>query len=339
VDIHVNHIAKRFGSVVALRETSFTIKQGEFVSLLGPSGCGKTTLLRLLAGLEQPDQGDIQFGQQTVFSAERNIHVSPMKRNIGMVFQDFALWPHLTVFENVAFGLRARKKKQSLREKVEWALQKVRLAPYADRYPHQLSGGQQQRVSFARAFVTEPGLILLDEPLSALDAQLREELRAEFVQLVQELQLTAVYVTHDQHEALAMSDRIFILNSGQILQRGTPEELYHRPVHRFVAEFIGKVNVYDDQKLFRPEKLSDHRTSIEDEMFSAKVIRVAFLGDRYEVLVRVDHRQWIAYCRERPALGETINVYLHPQSLYTINGKDDSDVLHSKEVAHHAHFA
>ena len=194
------------------------MKQGEFTTLLGPSGCGKTTLLRMIAGLEEPDKGEIYFGDQCMYSAKK-IKTSPHERNIGMVFQDFALWPHMTVFENVAFGLRATKQTNHLREKVEDAIKRVRLQGMEKRYPHELSGGQQQRVAFARAIVTKPHFILFDEPLSALDAILREEMRIELMDIVHSIGLTALYVTHDQIEAMSMSDQIIVMKQGEVLQK------------------------------------------------------------------------------------------------------------------------
>jgi iron(III) transport system ATP-binding protein len=238
-------VSKRFGEVQALAPVSLEIVRGEFVGILGPSGCGKTTLLRCLAGLETPDRGRIAFDDRDVFDADRRLHEPPHKRGIGMVFQDLALWPHLTVFENVAYTLRARKDRTDLRERVHEALAKVQLPTQADRYPHQLSGGQQQRVAFARAVVDRPAVLLMDEPLSALDAALRIDLRAELTAITKQLGLTAVYVTHDQHEAMSMADRILVMEDGHVRQDGAPETIYQRPMTRFVADFIGRLNPFD----------------------------------------------------------------------------------------------
>lgn len=250
--LRLEGVAKRFGGVQALAPLDLTIGSGEFLGVLGPSGCGKTTLLRCLAGLETPDEGTISFGDQVVFDGTRGIQVPPQSRGIGMVFQDLALWPHLDVFENVAFTLRARKDTKDLTARVEAALEQVRLAGYGDRYPHQLSGGQQQRIAFARAVVNRPAVLFMDEPLSALDAALRIDLRAELTALTKELGLTAVYVTHDQEEAMSMSDRILVMEEGHVRQDGLPEAIYQRPSSFFVADFIGRLNLLD-----RPEHYLD----------------------------------------------------------------------------------
>ena len=238
-------VSKRFGDVQALAPLDLEISQGQFVGVLGPSGCGKTTLLRCLAGLEQPDTGRIRFGDRTVVDVEARVQEPPQRRGLGMVFQDLALWPHLTVFENVAYTLRARKDTTDLEDRVHDALAKVQLPIHADRYPHQLSGGQQQRVAFARAVVDRPPVLLMDEPLSALDAALRVDLRAELTALTRSLGLTAVYVTHDQHEAMSMADRILVMQDGFVRQDGAPETVYQRPTSRFVAGFIGRLNSLD----------------------------------------------------------------------------------------------
>ncbi|WP_025026704.1 ABC transporter ATP-binding protein [Caldalkalibacillus mannanilyticus] len=330
MELIVQEVSKSYHSMIALHPTSFRVAKGEFISLLGPSGCGKTTLLRILSGLEEAESGEIRLDEQMIFSKRANKNVPTTERGMGMVFQDFALWPHMTVFENVAFGLRATRKTQHLKEKVEWALQKVRLQGLKDRFPHQLSGGQQQRVSFARAIVTEPRLILLDEPLSALDAMLREELRSELVTLVKELQFTALYVTHDQGEAMSMSDRIFLMNEGRILQEGSPEELYNQPNHPFVAQFIGKSNFITQTSFFRPEKISFHQKSIDDYVYQGVIEQILYQGDRYEVYVRVQNYQWTMYFAERPQVGETISFYLHPQDIIELTHLNREDETNEK---------
>ena len=226
---------------------SFEIKKGELFTLLGPSGCGKTTTLRAIAGLETPETGRILLDEREMFNSKTGANVALYDRDIGMVFQSYAIWPHMSVFENAAYPLRvSRKKKHSQREieqKVMAVLEMVGLAEFAKRSSTQLSGGQQQRLALARAFTREPRLLLLDEPLSNLDAQLREQMRVELKRLQQETGVTAIYVTHDQSEALAISDRIAVMNAGLIVQVGTPKEIYSRPASEFVANFIGRTNL------------------------------------------------------------------------------------------------
>ena len=225
------------GGTVAVDDVSLSIAAGEFVSLLGPSGSGKTTTLKMLAGFEHPDMGDIRVADRSM------VKVPASKRNIGMVFQNYALFPHMTVFDNVAFPLRMRKRpKAEIKAAVEEVLAMMHLQPMADRYPKQLSGGQQQRVALARAIVFSPPLLLMDEPLGALDRKLRQEVQYELKRIQRKLGLTVVYVTHDQDEALFLSDRIAIMNGGKIAQIGTPPALYQDPDSRFVAEFLGESN-------------------------------------------------------------------------------------------------
>jgi iron(III) transport system ATP-binding protein len=237
ISIRIQKLTKRFGPVTALHGLDLVVEPGELFFLLGPSGCGKTTLLRCMAGFYIPEEGRILFGDEDV------TRLAPHKRNTGMMFQSYALWPHMTVAENVAFGLEERKLPAAeIRTKVGEALESVHMAAYAQRRPNQLSGGQQQRVALARALVIRPRCLLLDEPLSNLDAKLRLEMRLEIRRVCKEFRLTTVYVTHDQKEALSVSDRMAILESGRILQVGTPQEVYRRPSCRTVADFIGETN-------------------------------------------------------------------------------------------------
>lgn len=238
MNIKLIGVTKRFKTVEVLSNVDLHVRAGELFTLLGPSGCGKTTTLRLIAGFYVPDEGKIMFGEREVQ------HIPTFKRNIGMVFQNYALWPHMTVYRNVAYGLQFKKE-----PKAEWprivneALAKVGLVGYEDRYPGQLSGGQQQRVALARALALNPDVLLLDEPLSNLDAKIRGSVRAEIRKIQQALGITTVYVTHDQEEALTLSDRIGIMREGQLVQIGTPHDLYERPATRFVADFIGSNNL------------------------------------------------------------------------------------------------
>ncbi len=239
--VTVRNVSKAFGDNVVLKEFNQTFADHEFITLLGPSGCGKTTMLRMIAGFEKPSSGEILIGDKVVSSDK--VFLPPEKRDIGMVFQSYAVWPHMTVFENVAYPLRIKKMKREQADRdVERALEIVHLSQYRDRIPSQLSGGQQQRVALARALVAKPTLLLLDEPLSNLDAKLRESMRFEIKEIQKALGITVVYVTHDQTEAMAMSDRIILINRGVVQQVASPEEIYNRPVNQFVADFLGKVD-------------------------------------------------------------------------------------------------
>jgi ABC-type Fe3+/spermidine/putrescine transport system ATPase subunit len=238
VEISIREVVKRFGAVTAVDRADLAVHDGELFTLLGPSGCGKTTLLRLLAGFYQPDAGEIRFGDRVVSG------LPPYERNIGMVFQNYALWPHMTVAGNVAYGLKLRKLGATeVAARLAEGLRKVNLTGFESRYPGQLSGGQQQRVALARALVLNPDILLLDEPLSNLDAKIRVQVRAEIRKLQRELGITTIYVTHDQEEALSLSDRVAVMKDGRVLQVGAPKELYERPRTRFVADFVGTNNL------------------------------------------------------------------------------------------------
>jgi len=247
VAVHVESISKKFshpvkGEVYAARNVSLSVQPGEFLTLLGPSGCGKTTTLRMIAGFEKPDTGRILFGDQEVTRLSAN------RRNIGFVFQNYALFPHLTVFENIAYGLQVRGlSSQDIQREVQAVLELVGLPGFERQFPAQMSGGEQQRVAVARAIVIKPQVLLFDEPLSNLDAKLRIQMRTEIRQLQRRLSITTIYVTHDQEEAMAVSDRICVMNSGQIVQVGSAEDLYYRPQNPFVAQFIGRVNMLKGQ--------------------------------------------------------------------------------------------
>ena len=247
----VENLRKTFeaqnGLVNAVDGVGFTVASGKLLTLLGPSGCGKTTTLRCIAGLERPHAGRISIDGRDVYNSEGNLFVPPNERGIGMVFQSYAIWPHMTVFENVAFPLRVAKgvrySRTEIAEKVKIALEKVRLGGYEGRAATQLSGGQQQRLALARGLVREPTLLLLDEPLSNLDAKLREQMRFELKRLQLELGITTLYVTHDQAEALALSDEVLVMSGGKVMQRGNPTDIYRRPNSEFVADFIGSTNL------------------------------------------------------------------------------------------------
>jgi iron(III) transport system ATP-binding protein len=240
VTVELNGVSKRFREVVAASDVSFHVQEGELFFLLGPSGCGKTTTLRIVAGFYKPDAGDVLFDGQSV------VDTPPHRRNTGMVFQNYALWPHMTVYDNIAYGLKIRRVPMQDRvARAREVLRIVKMEDYATRYPNQLSGGQQQRVALARALVLEPDVLLLDEPLSNLDAKLRLETREEIKRIQKDLEITSIYVTHDQEEALIMADRLAIMNEGEIEQVGSPREVYNQPRNRFVAEFIGETNAFE----------------------------------------------------------------------------------------------
>jgi iron(III) transport system ATP-binding protein len=242
-EVSVQHLSKTFGATTVLEQVDFTVDDGEFFTLLGPSGCGKSTTLNCIAGLERPTGGRIAVGDTTFVDVDRKVFLGAEQRNLGMVFQSYALWPHMTVAANLAMPLKIRKVgRDEQARRIADALDKVGLTHLRDRFPHQLSGGQQQRVALARALVYSPGVLLLDEPLSNLDAKLREQARAWLKRLQKDLGITTVYVTHDQDEALALSDRIAVLSEGDMLQIGTPHEIYEQPAVAAVAAFVGRCN-------------------------------------------------------------------------------------------------
>jgi len=327
--VTVDNLFKKFqvkeGVVGAVNDVSFSVPEGAFFTLLGPSGCGKTTILRCLAGLERPEKGRIHIGGREVFSSERNVYVHTSQRAIGMVFQSYAIWPHMTVFQNVAYPLRVKgTDKAQINKRVNETLEIVGLGGLGPRQATRLSGGQQQRVALARALVAEPQLLLLDEPLSNLDAKLRAQMRVELKRLQTQLGKTAIYVTHDQQEALTMSDVLAVMNEGKIIQIGAPEMVYSRPKNRFAAEFIGSSNIFsgritgsDNQGIvpvetadglilatldpethldtkqvilsIRPEKISIKalEEKAEGNCFSGHVENLVFQGENIEYQVRV----------------------------------------------------
>ena len=244
--ITVNHLTKRFGSVIAVNDVSLTIDPGSFLTLLGPSGCGKTTLLRCIAGLEEPDEGEIFIGDKLIYSHKKGISLPSGQRDLGLVFQNYALWPHMTVYKNMTFALEIQKlSKQEMDKRVKESLAEVQMAGYEDRYPREMSGGQQQRIAVARMLAYRPKVFLMDEPLSNLDARLRMDMRTELKRLHHVSGATTIYVTHDQIEAMTMSTKIAVMKEGVIQQLETPDKVYHYPANLFVADFIGnpKINL------------------------------------------------------------------------------------------------
>jgi iron(III) transport system ATP-binding protein len=347
--------------VFAVKDVSFTVQPGELFTLLGPSGCGKSTTLRSIAGLEQPDSGVVSVGGSVLFAAgagtQKRVNVPANKRGLGMVFQSYAIWPHMTVFENVAFPLRVRARKQrpnkrEIDERVHRVLETMELLQYADRHATKLSGGQQQRLALARAIVVEPSLLLLDEPLSNLDAKLRESLRFELKRLQRELGITSIYVTHDQIEALSLSSNIAVMRAGEIVQLGKPRDIYENPDNKFVAEFIGTSNFIDgtvkarnggryvvethDGRLtldaaldvspgtevvvsIRPEAvmLTTERPVDAVNVWEGNVTTRAFLGDAVDHVVSVGKRDIRARCLPHisHAPGTTVYMQMDPAKL------------------------
>jgi len=278
VDIRVDHVVKKYGNNTVIPDLSVNIRQGEFFTLLGPSGCGKTTLLRMIAGFNSIEGGSIYFNDKRINDLD------PSKRNIGMVFQNYAIFPHLTVRKNVAFGLKNKKlPKEEIKQKTEQFMALMKISEYADRLPEKLSGGQQQRVALARALAIEPEVLLMDEPLSNLDAKLRVEMRSAIKEIQNRLGITTVYVTHDQEEAMAVSDRIAVMNLGVIQQIGTPKSLYQRPANRFVATFIGRSNIMEaTAKVEGKEK-----SIVFNNGYTVKMDNLTDVKDKEKVIVSV----------------------------------------------------
>jgi len=346
--VRVTMLAKSFAdrerAVAAVDGVSFEVPEGKFYTLLGPSGCGKTTTLRCLAGLESPDAGEIEIAGELVYSSTRGIFVRPDNRPIGMVFQSYAIWPHMNVFDNVAFPLQVGKQhfsRAEIRRRVEQSLALVQLDGLEGRMAPQLSGGQQQRLALARALIREPRLLLLDEPLSNLDAQLRERMRSELRDLQQRLQITTVFVTHDQIEALSMSDRMAVMQNGRIVQEGTPREIYTTPQTQFVAQFIGSTNVVDGHLVpaiggaglvrlatdlgeiefpssadgqgngqprlaIRPEDVVVHQAAFQGlNVVMGRVAKVDFLGGYLDCQIAV--RDTTVFTRQHPSLALEVN--------------------------------
>jgi iron(III) transport system ATP-binding protein len=330
-ELLIENLNKRFGPVHAVEDVNLRVADGEFVTLLGPSGCGKSTTLGAIAGLDQPTSGRIRVGNKTYFDGDKGIFLPPEARNCGLVFQSYALWPHMTVYDNVVFPLTLRKVSAVDRKRrVAECLALVEMERFQKRYPHELSGGQQQRVALARTLVYQPKILLLDEPLSNLDAKLRDRARTWLAELRTRLGLTTIYVTHDQVEALALSDRIVVMNGGRISQIGTPQDIYERPADSFVAEFIGTTNflagevvgapgadgqtlvsLSDGQRVtiqsgrrpvlgdkvtfaYRPEQIrlaAANETATDGSIINARVVSHAYVGGRWQIALDVGGNQ------------------------------------------------
>lgn len=347
-EVRLEGVSKYFGRFKALDRVSFTVNPGEFFTLLGPSGCGKTTTLRVIAGFEIPEEGRVYIdGVDVTFK-------KPYERNTAMVFQNYALWPHMTVFDNVAYGLKVRGySRDEIRRRVNWALDLLGLKGLENRYPLQLSGGQQQRVALARAIVVEPKVLLLDEPLSNLDARLRIRVREEIVLLQRKLRITAIYVTHDQEEAMSISDRIAVMDRGRIVQIGTPWEVYSNPANLFVATFMGRSNVLDGiiagreadglyivdingLKLYGTSRESLREGDrvkvvirnedaeplegdrVQPNVIEGKVVRLSLIGFAIQVKLLLSNGETISvYLRNKTAVneGERMRVYISPEDV------------------------
>jgi ABC-type Fe3+/spermidine/putrescine transport system ATPase subunit len=305
-DVELRGVTKRFDDVVAVDNVDLTVPHGEFLSLLGPSGCGKTTTLRLIAGFEQPDEGEIRIGGADVAG------LPPYKRNVNTVFQSYALFPHMSVLDNVAYGLKQRGLAKGERQrKAREALELVQLPELAERKPKQLSGGQQQRVALARALVMEPKVLLLDEPLGALDLKVRKQLQIELKRIQVRVGITFVYVTHDQEEALAMSDRVAVMNAGRIEQLGRPREIYDAPATQFVADFIGETNfvqVNGRTVAVRPERMAVARAPRDgavQEGVRGEVVTAMVVGPLLQWVVRTETGEELLVRQQRTGNGDT----------------------------------
>lgn len=314
-ELIIENMSRDFGSFHATRDINFHIADGEFVTLLGPSGCGKSTTLAAVAGLDRPTQGIIRTTEQVFFDSNRKLFLPAEDRNCGLVFQSYALWPHLTVFDNVAFPLKLRRIPTPERKRmIEQVLALVEMEPFTGRYPHELSGGQQQRVALARTLVYKPSILLLDEPLSNLDAKLRERARVWLGELKRQLKMTTLYVTHDQSEALTLSDRIVIMDKGRIVQIGTPEEIYENPAEAFVADFIGTSSFFPGTV----DIMRDGDALVRfagGATLSVAARRAVSTGSSVKVSVRPERLQILSKASEAPAeAGAVLNARIRSRS-------------------------
>ena len=346
--ISFENVNKFYEDTHVLKNINFEIEKGKFYTLLGPSGCGKTTILRIIAGFTDVSNGKVTLNGEDVTK------LPPNKRKVNTVFQDYALFPHMNVFENIAFGLRLKKTPENIiKEKVADALKMVQLSGYENREISQMSGGQQQRVAIARALVNEPEVLLLDEPLSALDLKLRTDMQYELRELQQRLGITFIFVTHDQEEALAMSDEIFVMSKGEIVQSGTPVDIYDEPINRFVADFIGESNIVDGvmkedylvefvgkefecadagmrpnekvEIVIRPEDLT--LTSIEKGKFTVEVDTQLFRGVHYEIICYDENgNEWMIHSTRKAEVGSKVGLYFEPHDIHVMRfGESEED--------------
>ncbi len=344
--INLINISKSFGDTRVLDELNLYIRENEFLTLLGPSGCGKTTTLRIIGGFESPDQGKV------IFEGKDITKLPPNERLLNTVFQKYALFQHMTIAENIAFGLKIRKKSKTyINDKIKYALKLVNLEGYENRMPDSLSGGQQQRIAIARAIVNEPKVLLLDEPLGALDLKLRQDMQYELIRLKNELGITFVYVTHDQEEALTMSDTIVVMNQGYIQQVGTPEDIYNEPKNAFVADFIGDSNIIPSVMMedrlvnilganfacvdvgfghnkpvdvvIRPEDID--LVKPEEGVLTGRVTSLLFKGVHYEMEVMAGGREWLVHSTDLSPVGSEVGIKVDPYDIQIMNKPESED--------------
>ena len=349
--VRLNNITKSYDGQVILDDLSLFIRENEFLTLLGPSGCGKTTTLRILGGFEHPDKGSVIFEGQDITK------LPPNKRNLNTVFQKYALFPHMNIAENIAFGLKIKNKSKAyINDKIKYALKLVNLDGYENRMPDSLSGGQQQRIAIARAIVNEPKLLLLDEPLGALDLKLRQDMQYELIRLKNELGITFIYVTHDQEEALTMSDTIVVMNQGYIQQIGTPESIYNEPENAFVADFIGDSNIISATMIhdrlveilgakfdcvdegfgnntpvdvvIRPEDVK--LVAPEEGIISGTVTHLIFKGVHYEMEVMANGFEWLVQSTRMRPVGQKVGIKVGPNNIQIMNkpASEDEEASH-----------
>ncbi len=340
------HISKGFGEQLVLDDLNLSVHENEFLTLLGPSGCGKTTTLRILGGFESPDKGQVIFDGQDI------THLPPNKRNLNTVFQKYALFSHMSVSENIAFGLKISGKSDAyIKDKIRYALKLVNLEGYENRLPDSLSGGQQQRIAIARAIVNEPRLLLLDEPLGALDLKLRQDMQYELIRLKNELGITFIYVTHDQEEALTMSDTIVVMNQGYIQQMGSPEDIYNEPQNAFVADFIGESNIIEGVMIqdrlvqilgakfdcvdtgfgqnkpvdvvIRPEDVD--LVEPEKGTITGIVTHLIFKGVHYEMEVDANGFEWLVHSTDMFPVGQKVGIHVDPFDIQIMNKPESED--------------
>jgi spermidine/putrescine ABC transporter ATP-binding subunit len=344
--IDLIHISKTYGDQIILDDLNLYVRENEFLTLLGPSGCGKTTTLKILGGFETPEKGSI------VFDGKDITNLPPNKRNLNTVFQKYALFSHMSIEDNIAFGLKIKNKSKTyIQDKIKYALKLVNLDGYEKRSPESLSGGQQQRIAIARAIVNEPKVLLLDEPLGALDLKLRQDMQYELIRLKNELGITFIYVTHDQEEALTISDTIVVMNQGYIQQIGTPEDIYNEPQNAFVADFIGESNIIPSMMIedklveilgtkfpcvdtgfgkrkpvdvvIRPEDID--LVKPEDGIITGVVKHLIFKGVHYEMEVEANGYEWLVHSTDLAAVGTEVGIYVEPFDIQIMNKPESED--------------